>query len=80
MCALSRYFFDVRNRTLSHDDEVGTECANLEAIRHRAQQVLGQTIAAEPFHADGLHVVVSVRNQSRDRVFMATALVVGNTL
>lgn len=74
---MPRYFFDIHDGTFQLD-EVGTECADFDAVRYEAKCVL-PAIAKELLPEDGDHhtLTVRVRNEHHETVYTATLMFSG---
>lgn len=71
---MPRYFFDIHDGTFLLDD-VGIDCANLDAVRREAKRVLPE-IAREILPEDGDHhtMTVRVRDEQFETVYTATLM------
>ena len=71
---MPRYFFDIHDGTFLLDD-IGIDCANLDAVRREAKRVLPE-IAREILPEDGDHhtMTVRVRDEQFETVYTATLM------
>ena len=69
---MPRYCFDLHENGVVHRDEVGVECATLEAAVVQAKRVL-PTIAADEIPRDGEHKIYTVVVTDEDGSAVYTA-------
>ena len=74
------YFFDIYDPKLTHDD-VGVDCADLEAVRLQAKRTLPD-MARDLLPLDGDHQFISVvvRDEQNQTVYTATLAFNGLTV
>ena len=78
---MPKYFFDLYQGTKVSPDEVGTECATLEAAITGAKRLLPELASARDVQqSDECHFDVVVRDEAGEAVFTATLAMVSARL
>ena len=69
---MARYFFDVTDHEGKHRDDIGIECADLEAAREHAAVALPEMMREKM--PNGMHseVVVEIRDSEERELLRAT--------
>jgi hypothetical protein len=63
-----RFFFDINDHDLSHQDEEGSEWPSRDAARAHAMRILADIARDEARRQDRLHLFVTIRDQHLARL------------
>jgi hypothetical protein len=70
-----RFFFDINDHDLSHQDEEGSEWPSRDAARAHAMRILADIARDEARRQDRLHLFVTIRDQYRAVLAIASLAV-----
>ncbi len=72
---MPHYFFDINDHDLSHRDDEGSEWPNRAAAGAHAMRILADIARDEARRQDRLHLFVTIRNEHRTVVAIASLAV-----